>query len=52
MRDTIFDRLTRSLRTRRPWYRLPTVLAIPHLIRMRNELRRKNLHDTEEPPLE
>ena len=51
MSDSNLDPLTRSLRTKRPWYKLPTVLAIPHLIRMRNELRRKNLHDTEEPPL-
>lgn len=51
MSDTIFDRLTRALRKKRPWYELPTVLAIPHLIRIRNDMRKNNLHDTEEPPL-
>lgn len=44
-------RLTSFLGRSRPWYRLPTLLAVPRLIRMRNDLRRKNLHDTEEPPL-
>jgi len=35
----------------RPWFKLPQLLAIPRLIEIRNELRAKNLHDTEEPPL-
>lgn len=34
-----------------PWWRLPTLLAVPRLIRFRNELREKNLHDTEDRPL-
>ncbi len=47
----IFDKLTQALKKKRPWYELATVLAIPHLIRIRNDMRKKNLHDTEEPPL-
>ena len=35
----------------RPWYKLPQLLAMPRLIEIRNQLRAKNLHDTEEPPL-
>jgi hypothetical protein len=35
----------------RPWYDVPTLFAIPHLIQMRDKMRRNNLHDTEEPPL-
>ena len=51
MSKNLFDKVGRFLRTNRPWYELPTILAIPHLIRMRDELRKKNLHDTEEPPM-
>jgi hypothetical protein len=47
MSANLFDFLSK----RRPWYRLPTLLAIPHLIEMRNRLRDRNLHDTEEPPM-
>jgi hypothetical protein len=47
----LFDRLTQFLNASRPWFELPTLLAIPHLIQMRDRLRRDNLHDTEEPPL-
>ncbi|HYI94050.1 MAG TPA: peroxidase family protein [Bryobacteraceae bacterium] len=47
----IFDKLTQALKKKRPWYELATVLAIPHLIRIRNDMRKKNLYDTEEPPL-
>ena len=36
----------------RQWYQLPRLLAMGRLIEIRNELREKNLHDTEEPPLE
>ena len=36
----------------RAWYRLPRLLSMVRLVEMRNELREKNLHDTEEPPLE
>ena len=49
------DALTKrigGLLQRRPWYQLPRFLAYARLIEIRNELREKNLHDTEEPPLE
>src|SRR5688572_32326965 len=49
--ESIFGRVGDFLGRRRPWYNLPTLLAIPPLIRMRNELRENNLHDTEDPPL-
>jgi len=41
-----------GLLQRRPWYQLPRFLAYGKLVEIRNELREKNLHDTEEPPLE
>ncbi len=34
------------------WYELPRPHAGAKLVEIRNELRAKNLHDTEEPPLE
>ena len=40
-----------DLLKKRPWYRLPRFLAVGRLIEIRNQLRQKNLHDTEEPPL-
>jgi hypothetical protein len=33
-----------------PWHRLPTPLALLKLLRFRNELRQKNLHDTSQLP--
>ena len=36
----------------RPWHQLPRLFAMGKLIEIRNELREKNLHDTEEPPFE
>lgn len=41
-----------SLLRQREWHQLPRTLAALRLIGIRNELREKNLHDTEEPPLE
>jgi hypothetical protein len=35
----------------RPWHQLPRVLALTKVIEIRNELRAKNLYDTEEPLL-
>lgn len=35
----------------RLWYDRPRLKATPRLIEMRNQLRRENLHDTEEPPM-
>src|SRR5688500_18059435 len=49
MADNLLGRIGDLLR-RRPWYELPRLLAVPRLIEMRNRLREKNLHDTEEPP--
>lgn len=34
------------------WYRLPKVLGLLALLRLRDELREKNLYDTEDPPFE
>lgn len=51
MGDTLFSRIGDFLHGRRPWYKLPRLLAMPRLIEIRDELREKNLHDTEEPPL-
>jgi hypothetical protein len=45
----LLQRLTDLIR--RPWHELPRVLAVGQLIDIRNDLRRENLHDTEEPPL-
>ncbi len=50
MTDRLTDRLGQLFKTR-PWYKLPGLLAMGRLIDMRDELREKNLHDTEEPPL-
>jgi hypothetical protein len=36
---------------RRPWYRRPLLTATPALVEVRNTLREKNLHDTEDGPL-
>jgi hypothetical protein len=41
-----------ELFTNRPWYKLPRLLAMVKLVEIRDELRKKNLHDTEEPPAE
>ena len=46
------NRKVQKLLTNRPWYKLPRLLAKPRLVEIRNELRKKNLHDTEEPPLQ
>ena len=41
-----------SIVSDKEWYDLPYSVAAGKLIEIRNELRAKNLHDTEEPPLE
>ena len=50
MADTIlsrsFNRLTGFFTGWIPWHRLPTLLAIPRLLRIRERLRDLNLHDT------
>jgi hypothetical protein len=40
-----------SLLKEQPWYRLPRLLGMVRLVEIRNEMRARNLHDTEEPPL-
>jgi hypothetical protein len=50
--ETLLGRIGNFLQNRRPWYKLPDLLAMPRLVEIRNELRAKNLHDTEEPALE
>jgi hypothetical protein len=52
MAESLFSRIGDFLHRRRPWYKLPRLLAMPRLVEIRNELREFNLHDTEEPPLE
>jgi hypothetical protein len=49
--NTLLGRVGNFLQSNRPWYSLPRLLAMPRLVEIRNELREKNLHDTEEPPL-
>ena len=51
MSNHLTDRLGELFKNR-PWYKLPRLLAMFKLIEIRDELRAKNLHDTEEPPLE
>ena len=51
MPDNLLGRMGDFLQRRRPWYELPKLLAMPRLVEIRNQLRRENLHDTEEPAL-
>ena len=51
MSNDLTNRLE-SLLNERPWYRLPRLFGMAKLVEIRNELRAKNLHDTEEPPLQ
>jgi hypothetical protein len=51
MPDNLLGRIGNFLHGR-PWYKLPRVLAFPQLVEIRNQLRKENLIDTEEPPLE
>lgn len=51
MADSLLGRIG-DLLNRRPWYKLPYFLAAFRLVEIRNDLREKNLHDTEEPPFE
>jgi heme peroxidase len=37
---------------KQPWYDAPQLVAMPELVQIRDRLRRENLYDTEEPPLE
>jgi hypothetical protein len=47
----LLNRLGDFFRDQRPWYKLPQLFAMVRLVEIRNELRAKNLIDTEEPPL-
>ena len=49
--ESLLSKIGDFLHTRRPWYKLPRLLAVPQLIQIRNQLRQENLHDTEDPPL-
>jgi Animal haem peroxidase len=51
MPDPLAERLGELFKSR-PWYKLPRLFAMLKLVEIRDELRKKNLHDTEEPPLE
>jgi Animal haem peroxidase len=51
MADDLTQKISGLLKNRQ-WYDLPRLLAVGRLVEIRNELREKNLHDTEEPPLE
>jgi hypothetical protein len=51
MPDDLFTRISKRLKER-PWYEKPRLFAMVDLFELRNELREKNLHDTEEPPLQ
>ena len=51
MPDDLFTRISKRLKER-PWYEKPRLFAMVDLFEIRNELRAKNLHDTEEPPLQ
>jgi len=49
MADELIAKLDDLLK-RKPWYELPRLLADVRLYDIRNELRAKNLYDTQEPP--
>ena len=49
MPDNLLGRIGDFLQSRRPWYELPRLFSMPRLVEIRNQLRRENLHDTEEP---
>jgi hypothetical protein len=51
MGDDLLGRIGGLLK-KRPWYKLPRLFAVGELIKIRNELRQKNLHDTDEPKAE
>ena len=50
MADDLIEKIIKRLKGR-PWHEKPRLFAMGDLIQIRNELRQKNLHDTEEPPL-
>jgi hypothetical protein len=50
--DDLLKRVGDLLQRRRNWYELPDLLAMPQLVELRNQLRKENLKDTEEPPFQ
>jgi hypothetical protein len=44
--------ITDKDKDKKPWHEYPDAIAAVKLVELRNTLREKNLHDTEEPPLE
>ena len=52
MAESLIGKIGDFLHLHRPWYKLPRLLAMPRLIEIRNQLRRENLYDTEDPPFE
>ncbi|MCU1234023.1 MAG: peroxidase [Candidatus Solibacter sp.] len=50
MPDSLLGKLTEYLGQNWPWYKQPLPLALASLVDIRDELRAKNLYDTEEPP--
>ncbi len=51
MHKTFVDKLGALFNGETRWYQLPKLLGLVRLILIRNELRAKNLHDTEDGPL-
>ena len=49
MADKLLGRIGDFLQHRTPWYKLPGLLSVPRRVEIRNQLRRENLYDTEEP---
>jgi len=47
----LFSSLRQWIDSKRPWWDRPSIFAVPELIQFRNELRKKNLTDTEDGPL-
>jgi Animal haem peroxidase len=50
MSDDLITRISKRLKGRQ-WYEKPRLFAMGDLVEIRNDLRAKNLHDTEEPPM-
>ena len=48
---SLFSRFVDSIGNALAWHRLPKVLGLARLAKIRSELRSKNLYDTESPPL-
>jgi hypothetical protein len=51
MPESLLGRIGDFLHRKREWHQLPRLLAMARLVEIRNELREKNLHDVEDPPL-